>query len=155
MEKHEMNHSLGILAAYIAFLCGVTATFAADQAADKAAIEKAIESYTAAFNAADAEALAKHWSSEAVYINPITGDQAEGREAIEKAFKAILADLKDTKLAVDVESIRFISPRVAVVFEDGIAQTETRDRHATAHHHCRSNLCGNEAIRLDPKYAYA
>jgi uncharacterized protein (TIGR02246 family) len=120
MEKNEMNHPPGILSACIAFLCGVTATFAADQAADKAAIEKAIESYTAAFNAADAEALAKHWSSEAVYINPITGDQAEGREAIEKAFAAILADLKDTKLAVDVESIRFISPRVAV--ENGAAK---------------------------------
>lgn len=120
-----MSHPLGILSACIAFLCGVTATFAADQAADKAAIEKAIESYTAAFNAADAKALAAHWSPEAVYINPLTGSQVEGRAAIEKEFAAILADLKDTKLAVDVGSIRFISPSVAV--ENGVAKLVSAD----------------------------
>jgi uncharacterized protein (TIGR02246 family) len=99
--------------------CG-TVLFGADQAADKAAIEKAVTSYTVAFNARDAKALAAHWSPEAVYVNPLTGSQVEGREAIVKEFTAILAELKDTKLAVDVESIRFISPGVAV--ENGVAK---------------------------------
>lgn len=104
--------------------CG-SMLFAADQAADRAAIEKAVASYTAAFNARDANSLAAHWSPEAVYINPLTGSQVQGRPAIAKEFGAILAELKDTKLAVDVESIRFISPSVAV--ENGVARLISAD----------------------------
>jgi uncharacterized protein (TIGR02246 family) len=100
-------------------MCSVPMVQAADQDADKAAIEKVIVSYTAAFNARDAKALAGHWSAEAVYTNPVTGSQVEGREEIEKEFTSILADSKDSKLSVDVESIRFISPSVAV--ENGVA----------------------------------
>jgi len=120
-----MKRFIGILVISVAVLSGSPPMCAADQAADKATIEKAIASYTAAFNAGDAKALATHWSSEAVYVNPLTGGQVEGREAIAKEFEAILAELKDTKLAVDVESIRFISPRVAV--ENGVAKLISAD----------------------------
>ena len=120
-----MKYFIGILLVCVAFMSSVTTTFATDQAADKAAIEKAIASYTAAFNARDAKSLAAHWSPEAVYINPLTGSQVEGREAITKEFGAILAELKDTKLAVDVESIRLISPGVAV--ENGVAKLISAD----------------------------
>ena len=114
-----MRYCIGVLALCVTVMCSEPRAFAADQAADKAAIEKAIESYTAAFNAKDAKALAAHWSPEAVYINPLTGNQVEGREAIAKEFTATLAALKNAKLAVEVESIRFISPGVAV--ENGAA----------------------------------
>jgi uncharacterized protein (TIGR02246 family) len=120
-----MKYCIGILAVCVTVLCSEPRAFAADQAADKATIEKAIESYTAAFNAHDAKKLAAHWSPEAVYINPLTGSQVEGREAIAEEFEAILAELKETKLAVDVESIRFISPRVAV--ENGVAKLISAD----------------------------
>ena len=120
-----MKYSLGILVTCIAVMCSVPPAFAADQAADKATIEKAVESYTAAFNAADAKALAAHWSTDAVYINPLTGNHVEGREAIAKELTAILAALKNTKLAVDVESSRFMSPSVAV--EDGVAKLISAD----------------------------
>jgi uncharacterized protein (TIGR02246 family) len=120
-----MKYSIGILIVCVAVMSGWQTTFAADRAADKAAIEKAVESYTAAFNAGDADALAAHWSPEAVYVNPLTGGQVEGSEAIAKEFEAILAELKETKLAVDVESIRFISPGVAV--ENGVAKLISAD----------------------------
>jgi len=120
-----MKYSLSILVACVVVMCGVTTPCIADQAAEKAAIEKAIESYTAAFNARDAKALAAHWGPEAVYINPLTGNQVQGREAIEKEFADLLAELKDTKLAVDVESIRFISP--GVVVENGVAKLISAD----------------------------
>ena len=109
-----------VLAAWEALLAS-----AADPAAEKAAIEKAVASYVAAFNAGDAKALAAHWSPEAVYVNPLTGNQVQGSAAIAAEFGAILAELKDTKLAVDVESIRFISPGVAV--EDGVAKLISAD----------------------------
>ncbi len=113
-----MKYSCGILITCVAVLCSMTAQ-AADLSADKATIEKAVVSYANAFNARDAKALAAHWSPDAVYVNPLTGRQVEGREAIEKEFASILDSHKDAKLAVEVESIRFISLTIAV--EDGIA----------------------------------
>ena len=115
-----MKYGIGILAVCVAVMCSGPRALAVDQAADQAAIEKAIASYTAAFTVRDANSLAADWSPEAAYINPLTGSQVEGREAIAKEFTAILAALKDAKLAVDVESIRFISPGVAV--ENGVAK---------------------------------
>ncbi len=120
-----MKYNIGILVVCITATYGLQTTFAADQAADRAAIEKAVESYTAAFNARDAKSLAAHWAPEAIYINPLTNSQVEGREAIAKEFETILAALKETKLAVDTESIRFISPGVAV--ENGIATLISSD----------------------------
>jgi len=108
----------------MAALCSIAA-HAADQSVDKATIEKRVASYTAAFNNGDAKALAAHWSPEAVYVNPLTGSQVEGREAIEKEFTAILAEQKDATLSVAVESIEFISPSVAV--ENGVATLVSGD----------------------------
>jgi len=119
-----MKYFIGILV-ICAATCGAKATCAADQAADQAAIEAAVDSYTAAFNARDAKTLAAHWSPDAVYINPLTGNQVEGREAITREFEAILSELKQTKLAVDVESIRFISPNVAM--ENGVTKLVSAD----------------------------
>ena len=90
------------------------------QAADEAAIRKAVESYVAAFNQGDAKALAAMWSPEAVYTNPLSGEQVVGREAIEKQFAAIFADAKGAKLEAKTDSIQFISPNVAV--EQGTAK---------------------------------
>jgi uncharacterized protein (TIGR02246 family) len=124
-RRDTMKYTMSILVVCGAFMCAFPTTSAADQTADKAAIEKAVTSYTAAFNARDAKALAAHWSPDAVYINPLTGSQVEGREAIVKEFEAILSELKETKLAVDVESIQFISPGVAV--ENGVAKLISAD----------------------------
>ena len=100
-------------------LCWLGAAASADQAEDEAAIRKAVESYTAAFNKHDAKSLAAHWLPEAVYVDPDSGAKAVGRKAIEKHFAATFAALKNVKLAVKVESIRFVSPHVAV--EQGTA----------------------------------
>lgn len=105
----------------------------ADQAADRAAIEKAIESYAAAFNAGDAEALAAHWSSDAVYANPLNGEQVEGREAIVDQFKTMLSEVQDAKLIVDVTSIDFLSPSVAM--EQGTAKLILADADPVISHY--------------------
>lgn len=90
------------------------------QAADEAAIRKSVESYVAAFNKGDAKALAALWSPEAVYTNPASGEQVVGREAIAKQFGEIFADAKKSKLEAKTDSIRFVSPNVAV--EQGTAK---------------------------------
>jgi uncharacterized protein (TIGR02246 family) len=92
----------------------------ADQAEDEAAIRKSVESYTEAFNKQDAKTLAAHWSPEAVYTDPVTGDSVTGREAIEQQFTSNFEKLKGAKLETAVASIRFVSPNVAV--EHGTAR---------------------------------
>ena len=92
----------------------------ADQVADEAAIRKNDEAYVAAYNKHDAKAIAAMWSQEAVYMDPDTGEAAVGRDAIEKVFAGTLADLRDAKLEIDVKSIKFVSPNVAI--ETGVAR---------------------------------
>ncbi len=108
---------------------GVASALGADadrQAADEAAIRKAVESYVAAFNRGDAKALAALWSPDAVYTNRLSGEQVVGRAEIEKQFAAILAEAKGAKLESQTESIRFLSPNVAV--EEGTAKVIRPDQ---------------------------
>ncbi len=110
---------------FVAFLCSTCAlapiSSSADQAADEAAIRKSDDAYVEAYNKHDAKALATLWSLEAVYVDPETGDEAVGREEIEKEFAETFEGLKDAKLEIDVQSIKFLSPNVAV--ESGTART--------------------------------
>lgn len=92
----------------------------ADQAEDEAAIRSSAESYVAAFNRKDARALAALWAPDAVYDNPITGEQVAGREEIEKQLVSIFQASGDIKLQINVTAVDFMSPHVAV--EEGIAQ---------------------------------
>ena len=96
------------------------------QAADEAAIRKTVESYVAAFNQGDAKALAAMWSPEAVYTNPISGQQVVGRAEIEKQFAAIFADAKGAKLEAKTDSVRFVSPSVGI--EQGTAKVVIPDQ---------------------------
>ena len=52
---------------------------------------------------------------------PETGEEAVGREEIEKEFAETFEGLKDAKLEIDVKAIKFLSPNVAV--ESGTART--------------------------------
>jgi uncharacterized protein (TIGR02246 family) len=54
------------------------------------------------------------WSPEAVYLDPVSGETAIGREAIEKMFGETFKDLKDAKLEITIGSIQFVSPNVAI-----------------------------------------
>ncbi|WP_425619213.1 SgcJ/EcaC family oxidoreductase [Anatilimnocola sp. NA78] len=107
------------LAILACFLACATAR-AADQAAEEAKIRQAVAGYVTAFNQGNAKALAALWSPEAVYSNPDSGEQVVGREAIEKQFAAIFAAAKGAKLEAKTESIKFVSPNVAV--EQGTAK---------------------------------
>jgi uncharacterized protein (TIGR02246 family) len=114
---------------FILMLClfpvAIASELRADQAADEAAIRASAEEYVKAFNAHDAETLAGFWSEHAVYQNPLTGEEATGRDAIAEQFKAVFDDLAEAELAVEVQSIEFLSPGVAV--EQGIATVIRKD----------------------------
>jgi uncharacterized protein (TIGR02246 family) len=114
---------------------GAVLVAAEDAPADEAAIRASGSAFVAAYNARDAKRLAALWSPEAIYMDPSTGDETVGRAAIEEQFANAFADAGDAKLAVDVESIEFVSPNVAI--ERGSAHIvrlneEPLDSHFTA-----------------------
>ena len=92
-----------------------------EPSADEAAIRKADQAYVQAFNKHDAKVLADAWSPEAVYLSRVTGDEVVGRAAIAEQFAALFKDQPEVKLDLNVESIQFVSPNVAV--EYGTAKT--------------------------------
>ena len=92
-------------------------------AGDEAAIRKADEAYVTAFNKHDAKALADAWSPEAVYLNRTSGDEVVGRAAIAEEFNTLFKAQPEVKLDLNVQSIQFVSPNVAV--EQGVAKTLT------------------------------
>jgi uncharacterized protein (TIGR02246 family) len=87
----------------------------ATTADDEAAIRASGAKFAEAYNARDAKKLAQLWSPEAVYFDPLTDEKIVGRDAIEQMFADAFADKKDAKLTVDVNSIDFVSPNVAVL----------------------------------------
>jgi uncharacterized protein (TIGR02246 family) len=84
---------------------------------DEAALLKNAEAFVAAFHKGDAKALAAFWNPDGDYTDQ-TGRKWQGRKAIEKAFKVLFADNKGLKLRIDIESLVFVTPDVAI--EDGI-----------------------------------
>ncbi|MDG2223983.1 MAG: SgcJ/EcaC family oxidoreductase [Rubripirellula sp.] len=99
----------------------VTAKAQEDDATGNAleALRSAGKLYVQAFNTHDAKALSKFWSPQAVYINRLTGEQVSGREAISAQFEIIFKAKQGLQLDVDVQSLEFVSPNVAV--ENGTA----------------------------------
>lgn len=81
---------------------------------DESQVRTTGQAYVQAFNSYDSKALAAFWSPEAVYINRLTGEQVVGRKAISSQFDALFKSEKNLKLKVDVKSIQFVSPNVAV-----------------------------------------
>jgi uncharacterized protein (TIGR02246 family) len=85
-----------------------------DQTADEATIRKSAASYADAFNKRDAQALSDHWLPDAVYTNRTTGEVVVGRAAISEQFTALFKDQPAAKLEVNVASVQFVSPSVAI-----------------------------------------
>lgn len=83
--------------------------------ADEAAIRANAQKFVEAYNRRDSQSMAAMWSPEAVYMDPTTGESAVGREAIAKQFDDAFAGAEDAKLAVNVVSVEFVSPNVAIV----------------------------------------
>lgn len=121
-----MNRIFGALGLTFVIITTVGAADPDRRAEDEEAIRKSVEAYATAFNQSDAKALAAFWSPEAVYTNPISGEEVVGREAIEAQFTAIFKDAPGIKLTATTESIEFVSPNVAV--ERGVAQVVRQDQ---------------------------
>lgn len=96
--------------------------------ADEKAIRNIVRSYQEAYNQQDAVKLTAQWASDATYTNPVTGESAEGREAIEKLFKEKFAQGKKRHLEITIKSIEFPNPDEAI--EKGVMKVIIDDQPA-------------------------
>jgi uncharacterized protein (TIGR02246 family) len=92
----------------------------ADQAADEQAIRDNCNKYVELYNRRDSKSMADMWSPDAVYQDPSTGEGVVGREEIAKTLDGVFAGSEDAKLAVNIDSVEFMSPNVAI--EKGTAE---------------------------------
>ncbi len=91
---------------------------------DEAAIKKNAKAFAAAFDKGNAKAVAAFWTADGDYLDE-TGRHMKGREEIEKAFTEFFSENKGVKVEIHIESLRFVTPEVAV--EDGVTSVSEPD----------------------------
>jgi uncharacterized protein (TIGR02246 family) len=89
-------------------------TAPADLSPDEAAIRTNCDKYVESYNRRDSKTMAGMWSTDAVYMDPSSGEQILGRDNIAKFFDDVFAGMEDAQLAVTIDSIDFVSPNVAI-----------------------------------------
>jgi uncharacterized protein (TIGR02246 family) len=85
----------------------------ADRSADEAAIRANIAAFAKAYDAGDAKAIAALFTPEA-YIVGKEGNTTQGREGIAQTFADIFKNKPEKKIEVEVGSIRFLGPDLAI-----------------------------------------
>jgi uncharacterized protein (TIGR02246 family) len=94
----------------------------AERSADEEAIRQADDVFVKAYEQGDAKSIAALFTIDAEYVDE-SGNVFQGREAIEQSFAEFFAENPSCNLEMNIYTIRFISPGVAV--EDG-SSTVTR-----------------------------
>lgn len=110
--------------AILRFAGGSAIAETAKSDAAEAAILKHAQAFVDAFAKADAKALAAFWTPDGDYVDQ-TGRRLKGRDEIEKAFAEMFSQNNGLTLRVDVDSIRMVTPDVAV--EDGVTSVIPAD----------------------------
>jgi uncharacterized protein (TIGR02246 family) len=95
-----------------------------DKAKEETALLKNATAFVEAFHKGDAKAVAAFWTADGDYTDQ-AGKLYKGREAIEKLFNGFFAENKGLKLRIDIASLKFVTPDVAI--EDGMTSVITPD----------------------------
>lgn len=97
-----------------------------NEGSEEKAVRNVAQAYQEAYNQQDAAKLTALWASDASYTNPVTGESAEGKEAIEKLFKEKFAEGKKRHLEVEIKSIEF--PNADEAIETGVMKVTVSDQ---------------------------
>ena len=89
----------------------------AETAAEENSLTNNAKAFVDAFEKGDAKAVAAFWAEDGDYVD-VNGRHLQGRPSIENAFKDFFTESKGLKLRIDVNSVRFVTPDIAI--EDGI-----------------------------------
>src|ERR1700682_4546161 len=76
--------------------------------ADEKLLRQSAVDFAAAYDARDAKKIAAQFAAQAEMVDE-QGRSIQGREAIEKAFAAQFAQPSPYKMAVEIDSLRFLS----------------------------------------------
>ena len=94
-------------------LCGMPAMRAAETNPQAAEITKTAEAFVEAFQKGDAKAVAAFWTPDGDYVDE-NSRVLKGRKAIEDSFAELFAAKKGLKVRIDVASLRFPAPDLAI-----------------------------------------
>src|SRR5260370_17493602 len=97
---------------------------AADTDPKIAEITKTAETFVEAFHKGDAKAVAALWTPDGDFINE-NSRVLKGRQAIEDSFAQLFAANKGLKVRIDIASVRFPAPDLAI--EDGTSTAVAPD----------------------------
>jgi len=97
---------------------------AAKPSADELAIRQMGEAFVKAYAAADAKAVAMHFSDDAEYVDDL-GTVFEGRAAIEESLATFFEENPGCQLGMTIDTLRFVSPVIAI--EDGTSIVTLKD----------------------------
>jgi uncharacterized protein (TIGR02246 family) len=125
-------HAAVFIAALLAAANGRPTSAEQSRADDEKAIRLGADAFTKAANSHDAKALALLFAPDGELVNE-EGHAAQGREAIGHTFAAVFHAHPKLHLAVSVQSIRFISPSLAI--EDGVSTIVRTPGEAAEHNH--------------------
>jgi uncharacterized protein (TIGR02246 family) len=102
---------------------GASAT--SSRATDEKLLRQSALDFAAAYNARDAKKIAAQFAPQAELVD-VQGIAIQGREAIEKTFSAQFAEPLQYKMAIEIDTLRFLSDNLAV--EEGrLVQTSDDD----------------------------
>lgn len=110
-------------------------------------IVASVVSYVAAFNAGDCDRVADHWAKNAEYLCRTTGEKSVGREEIRRQFAHLCQQGNLPKLSVEIESIRFVKPDVAI--EEGIARLAREEEEPELFSYTAVHVKEDETWKLD------
>lgn len=93
---------------------------------DENGIRSAIQEYQEAYNHQDINKMASLWATDAIYYNPVTGANVQGREEIAEIFKEQFAKNENYQIDIMVNKIAFPSQDMAV--QKGVMQIHIPDQ---------------------------
>src|SRR5438094_8049729 len=137
-------HSLLLALASIG-LFGMAALRAAESDPRTGEITKTAEAFVEAFHKGDAKAVAAFWTPDGDYVDE-NSRVLKGQKAIQDSFADLFATRKGLKVRIDVASLRFHAPDLAI--EDGTSTVLPHDGSAPSPARDTNVLSQNNATCL-------
>src|SRR5216117_1301161 len=142
-------HSLLLALASIG-LCGMSALRAAESDPRTGEITKTAEAFVEAFHKGDAKAVAAFWTPDGDYVDE-NSRVLKGQKAIQDSFADLFATRKGLKVRIDVASLRFPAPDLAI--EDGTSTVLAPDGSAPSRARYTNVLIKKDVSGCFPAYA--
>jgi uncharacterized protein (TIGR02246 family) len=114
-----------VLIVAISFTCCCSGLYGVESEAS-AAIRHTLTQYESAFNAGDAEKIGSLWSADGSFVNPETGKDVEGKEAITELYRHRFKDVERIKIEIIHHKTSLVTNDEAI--EEGLIKATAPDK---------------------------